>query len=162
MRRPVQLTAALAAAIALGAALAPAASARSRHFHETIETAPIVTSPTFPAAGSTQSSAGPIHTPAFGRGGGAQLNVGRVTAVQGSTITFTVRGTDFFGAGSQRWTGTGTATLAADGSITSRGRGHYTGGNGRFRRARGRFTFTSTQVAGSPITSITSDGTVRF
>lgn len=162
MRRSARLTAAAATVIAVGGGIAPVASARTRHFHETLETATLAMSANFPAPGSTQRNAGPIHTTAFGRGGGAQLNLATATALQGSTITFKVRGTDFFAGGSQRWVGAGTATLGADGSITSRGRGHYTGGTGRFRHARGTFTFTSTQAAGSPITRLTSSGTIRF
>lgn len=145
------------------AVVAPAASARTTRFTERIPIAAIETGATFPGLGSTLASAGPIATRAFGPGGGAQLNRLVVTAVPSpTTLVFKVRGTDFFAAGSQRWKAHGTARIHPDGSVTSRGAGSYTGGAGRFRRARGTFTFTSTQASGSPITHIDSSGTIRF
>jgi hypothetical protein len=45
-----------------------------------------------------------------------------------TTFTFTVRGTDFFAAGTQRSTACGAGTLQADGSFTATGRGRYVGG----------------------------------
>ena len=138
------------------------AAARTRHFSETIRSVPISTDATFPAAGSGQLAASIISTKAFG-GQGAQIY--RLVATgqpSANTLTFRVTGTDFFGAGTQRWKASGTATIQADGSITSTGKGSFTGGTGRFRHARGPFTFTSAQAANSQLTVLKSTGTLRY
>jgi hypothetical protein len=157
----VFVAACVSVAACLGAASASAAT--TIRFTETQVTNQISASGDFPGVGGTQTNAGTITTTAFGRGQKAQINTVRVTGQPAATtLAFTVRGTDFFAAGTQRWTARGTATIQPDGSITATGRGRYVGGTGRYRRARGTFSFTATQAAGTTIQTARSRGTIRF
>jgi hypothetical protein len=157
----------IATAAVLIAALCPAAAtaeaATTVRFTETQVTNQLSAAGGFPAVGGTQVNAGTITTASFGKGDKAQVNTVRITGQSSATtFTFTVRGTDFFAAGTQRWTGGGTGTVNADGSFTATGRGRYVGGTGRYRGARGRFTFSATQAAGTTVQTARSRGTIRF
>ena len=157
----VFIAACVSVAVCLGTASTSAAT--TIRVTETQVTNQISASSGFPGVGGTQRNAGTISTTAFGRGQKAQVNTVTVTGQPtATTIAFTVRGTDFFAAGTQRWTARGTATIQPDGSITAAGRGRFVGGTGRYRGARGTFSFTGTQAAGTTIQTARSRGTIRF
>lgn len=154
------VTAAVLAALCPTAASASAAT--TVRFRETQVTNQLSAAGGFPAVGGTQVNAGTITTASFGKGEKAQVNTVRITGQPtATTFAFTLRGTDFFAAGTQRWTARGTGTLNAD-SFTATGRGRYLGGTGRYRGARGTFAFSATQAAGTTVQTARSRGTIRF
>ena len=159
----IRLISAAVLAAALGPAAATADAATTVRFTETQTTNQLSVAGGFPAVGGTQVNAGTITTASLGKGDKAQLNTVRITGQStATTFAFTVRGTDFFAAGTQRWTARGTGTLNADGSFTATGRGRYVGGTGRYRGARGTFSFSATQAAGTTVQTARSRGTIRF
>lgn len=161
MSRRILAAACVSVAVYLGTASASAAT--TVRFTETQVTNQISAAGGFPGVGGTQRNAGTITTTAFGRGQKAQVNTVKVTGqATATTVAFTIRGTDFFAAGTQRWTARGNATIEPDGSITAIGRGRYVGGTGRYRGARGTFSFTGTQAAGTTIQTARSRGTISF
>jgi hypothetical protein len=143
-----------------------AAAPTRRHtvrFSEAEQSVAVRTDATFPAVGSTQLGTAVIRTKAFGPGEKAQIFHLKITG-QPTATTFAVRlsGTDFFAAGTQRWTARGTGVLKRDGTLAATGKGTYRGGTGRFRRITGSFTFTSTQPPMNPVTTTRSKGKVSY
>jgi hypothetical protein len=158
-----RLVTAACVTVALCPGVATASAATTVRFTETQVTNQLSVAGGFPAVGGTQINAGTLTTAAFGRGEKAQVNTVKVTGQPtATTFTFTLRGTDFFAAGTQRWTARGTGAIQPDGSLTATGRGRYLGGTGRYRGARGTFTFSANQPAGSTIVTARSRGTIRF
>jgi hypothetical protein len=139
-----------------------AAKKKTVRFTETETSAPISTDANFPAVGSHQLSAAVLTTKAFGPGDKAQISRLRVTGGTPANLTYAVTGTDFFAAGTQRWTATGRAVLHSNGSVTSTGTGTYVGGTGAYRGARGSFTFSSTQPTLTAPTVLKSAGKVVY
>ncbi|HEY6762075.1 MAG TPA: hypothetical protein VI318_21420 [Baekduia sp.] len=61
------------------------------------------------------------------------------------TVTFTSKFIDYYAAGTESGTLTGTAVAQPDGSATLSGTGKITGGSGRYKHAKGTLKFTGTQ-----------------
>jgi hypothetical protein len=152
---------------AIGLMSVPSASAeltriKTTHFTETETSAPISVSARFPAVGSHELSAAVISTAAFGPGRKGQVSLLTVTGGTPADLTYTATGTDFFAAGTQRWTATGRAVIHANGSITTTGKGSYVGGTGVYRHARGSFTFNSRQPTLTAPTVLESTGKISY
>jgi hypothetical protein len=146
--------------LALGVlALAPAsAGARTKAAHRiavTMRLAIVSSTGTVPQAGSNEVQAGIVRS-----------SLGRGAAIASFSFDGTpvARGTAqlFFARGSLISDVTSTATPQPDGSLAITGKGTVTRGTGRYRGARGRFTVTGTQEAGSMIVVLTGRGTVRY
>jgi len=168
MSRPIRIGSA-ATLVLIGLCLvfvAPVGAVLTRsktvRFTETETSAPISTSANFPGIGSHQLSAAVITTKAFGRGDKAQVNRLTVTGGTVANLKYAATGTDFFASGTQRWKVTGRAVLHANGTVTSAGSGVYVGGTGVYRRARGSFTFTSTQPSLTAPTVLKSAGKIIY
>jgi len=158
----------LAAALAaIGLISVPSAGAeltkiKTVHFSETETSAPISTSANFPAVGSRELSAAVIGTKAFGPGRKGQVSLLIVTGGNVADLLYTVTGTDFFAAGTQRWKATGRAVLHANGSVTSVGKGRYVGGTRMYLHARGSFSFSSSQPSLTAPTVLKSTGKLVY
>jgi hypothetical protein len=77
------------------------------------------------------------------------------------TFTFTSTFIDYYTAGIESGTLTGTATPQPDGSATLSGTGKITGGTGRYKRVKGTLKFTGTQGADGRYT-VTYTGTLTY
>ena len=95
------------------------------------------------------------------RGAYAARNTTTTASASGPTLTFTSKFIDYYTAGTERGTLTGTATQQPDGSFTLTGSGKVTGGTGRYRKARGTLTFTGTQASDGRYT-VTFTGTLTY
>jgi hypothetical protein len=148
--------------ISIPSARAELTKIKTVRFSETETSAPISTSANFPKVGSRELSAAVISTKAFGPGRKGQVSLLIVTGGNAAHPLYTVRGTDFFAAGTQRWTAKGQAVLQPNGSVTSVGRGHYVGGTGIYRHARGSFRFSSSQPSLTAPTVLKSTGKLAY
>jgi hypothetical protein len=119
-----------------------ALAAVKHHVSQTVKTSSISQSANYPSPGSRNTSAGTV-TGSLGSGAVIQKLVitGHPTV---TTYTFKVTGTVFYAHGTTRASASGTATAQTNGSAAVSGHGHYTGGTGLYRGARGKFTFTGT------------------
>ena len=119
-----------------------ALAAVKHHVSQTVKVSSISQSSNYPNPGSRNTSAGTV-TGTLGSGAIVQklLITGHPTV---TTYTFSATSTGFYAHGTTKVSVTGTATAQANGSTTVAGHGHYTGGTGRYRGARGKFSFTGT------------------
>ena len=92
-------------------------------------------------------------------GRGASLLLARAGSTQGEIIH---TATAFYRRGTIRVRGTNTAVIQPDGSVVIQGSGNFVGGTGRFKGARGTYTVTGTQPAGSNVQTLEIEGTVRY
>jgi hypothetical protein len=77
------------------------------------------------------------------------------------TVTFTSKFIDYYAAGTESGTLTGTATLQPDGSATLSGTGKITAGTGRYKHAKGTLKFTGIQRSDGRYT-VTYTGTLTY
>jgi hypothetical protein len=76
-------------------------------------------------------------------------------------LTFTSKFIDYYVAGTESGTLTGTATAQPDGSATLSGTGRITAGTGRYKKAKGTLKFTGTQGSDGRYT-VTYTGTLTY
>jgi hypothetical protein len=93
--------------------------------------------------------------------GGYAARQTSITSPSGTTVNFTSKFTDYYLAGTERGTITGTAIQQPDGTFTLSGSGKITGGTGRYRKAHGTITFTGTQATDGRYT-VNFTGTLTY
>lgn len=148
----------LSALVLAGVALlAPAAAqAVTVKADATVRLATISSKGTPPAPGSSSTSAGTVSRGALGRGAiTSKLTFGENLSFTGSTRSF-------FAAGTVAGTLKGSAKGNPDGSVTFSGSGTFTGGTGRFRGAKGKFSFTGTLPSGAQVTTLQVKGSIKY
>lgn len=163
MLRRGLLVAVLVVAALFGATLAQAKS--SHHFAVTTQLVVISRSAGYPAIGSSVESVGVEKSTLAGDG--AQVQTLTITGhPTATTYTFKGKSTEFYSHGTLNGRFSGTATVQANGSAILTGKGHFTGGTDRFRRASGKFTFTGSApaaVAGKPqVATANATGKVSY
>ena len=153
-RRVVSIILPLAALLALSV---PAQAAKSKVYRAdgTVTQASLSSTGNPPATG-TSTTAG-IVTGKLGRG----AITGKTTFGPAPKFTATFRA--FFNRGSIKGTLSGTGSQNPDGSISFAGTGKFTGGTGRYKGARGSFSFTGrTQSATVTTSTFQVRGAVRY
>lgn len=95
------------------------------------------------------------------RGPYAARNSTTTAPAPNGTFTFTSKFIDYYAAGTETGTLTGTATPQADGSTAFAGTGKITGGSGRYKHAKGTLKFTGTQGTDGRYT-VTYTGSVTY
>ena len=160
MRRTLTITLSLLAALAV----APAALAQSSHrYTSSFDLHTLSTGDGYPNAGGAAVLSGTWNVSGLGESGGALLD--RITITghpTDSVFTFKGAETAFLPGGTVNDVSTGWSMLRPDGTLAVAGEGDFISGTGKYRRARGHFTFTGT---GSPVTGVTnmkSRGTLVF
>ena len=76
--------------------------------------------------------------------------------------TVTSKGRSFGPSGSVKYKLSGTGTLNSDGSISFSGSGKVRGGTARYKLAKGSFSFSGTQPAGSTVASLRIKGKIKY
>jgi hypothetical protein len=160
MRRTLTITLSLFAALAL----APAALAQKPHrYSSSFELNTLSTGNGYPSQGGVAVLSGDWNISGLGESSGALLDRVTITGHPTDTI-FTFKGaeTGFLPGGTINNVATGWSLLRPDGTLAVAGEGDFIGGTGKYRGARGHFTYTGT---GSPVTGVTrmtSRGTIAF
>ena len=162
---PAILLAGLALTAGAGLTLAkPKSNVKKHKAHAIVRLTTLDQSPTYPAPGSTIVDAGTIKSSV---GSGAVIQKTTITGhPTGTTFTLTTSANDYYRNGTVKATGSGTATLHADGSVSVAGSGRYKGGSGRYKHAKGKFTYTGSApkpVANQPtVLTVTVTGTISY
>lgn len=146
----------VAGAILLLSAPAQAARKVTRSADATVYLATIASEGTPGNPGSASTSAGAIYNSRFGEG------ALKAVAAWGENLTFGANVRFFYGRGTLRSSVRGQAVANSDGSVSYSGTGQFTGGTGRYRGARGNFTFTGTAGSGANTAVYQFTGTVRY
>jgi hypothetical protein len=95
------------------------------------------------------------------RGPYAARNSTTTAPAANGTVTFTSKFIDYYAAGTESGTLTGTAVAQPDGSAALSGTGKITGGSGRYKHAKGTLKFTGTQGSDGRYT-VTYTGTLTY
>jgi hypothetical protein len=145
-------TLAWVAVAAMSGIIAPAAQAKTLQVKGTERGAVIDTqgaTTLFAALGSDQ------------RGPYVARNSSTITPAANGAFTFTSNFIDYYTAGTERGTLSGTATPQPDGTTAIAGTGKITSGTGRYKHAKGTLKFTGTQGADGRYT-VTFTGTLTY
>jgi len=138
---------------AMAAAATPAQAAR-HNFDGTITLAPIAETGNPPFSGNADYAGSVTST--LGRG--ALLAHNDYTYSPAFQGTFRI----FFNKGTLRATTSGSGSAAPGGGIGITGAGQITKGTGKYKGAKGKFTFTGTEPPNSEITTFEVDGSVKY
>src|SRR4051794_38843150 len=160
MRRMLTLSVSLFAALAI----APAALAQSSHrYSSSIELNTLSTGNGYPSAGGFSVLSGDWNVTGLGESAGALVDRLTITGHPTDAVfTFKAAETGFLPGGTINDVAAGWSMLRPDGTLAVAGEGDFIGGTGKYRRARGHFTYTG---VGSPVTGVirlTSRGTIIF
>jgi len=149
-------TASVLLALAVPAVAPAAAQAKhTRSYTATIRLAAVSVTGTIPAAGSSEVQAGLVDS-TLGRGAAlATFNFSGTPTATGTAELF-------YTNGYIKSTATSTATPQADGSLALTGSGKVIRGTGRYKHITGSYTCTGTEPAGSTVTTLTCQGTIRY
>jgi hypothetical protein len=164
MRRAIVISfVALLALVVSGATLA-ADEETSHKFTATIQQAEIAQTGSVPLAGSTATVAATFDSTLGGNG--AEVTHVTFTGPTGTPATFGFDGkaTAFVAHGSVTISLDGSLTVHAGGSLTFVGTGRVTGGTGRYRGAKGSFTFTgaSPSAGAGHVDTFQYTGTITY
>jgi hypothetical protein len=169
LRRSSSRLALLAILVVAGLAASATADGKAKtHKHSlkgTVELGTIKTTGQFPQVGSTLIDAG-IFTGGRPFGSGAESDSLKVTSLKTSpSVVVTVAGTArlyFDRGGSLNSKVTFTATPQSDGSTTYTGSGHFAGGTGPYKGAKGKVSFSGSLPANSEIATLSVKGSVSY
>ena len=141
------------------ASVAIAQAATGHRVNQTAKLLRLFTSATYPNPGSKVVNVGTISgNPASG----AVIQHVTITG-HPTTTTYTLKATatDFYANGTTRTSFSGVATAQPNGALTVTSNGHYTGGTGAYRGARGTFSFASAAAPSGPLVAHLT-GAIRY
>jgi hypothetical protein len=161
---------AIAASLVIAALAGPAASlatakthprAKTRSYKSNITSATLSTANGYPNPGGTALTAGTLKLTGFGEG--AVVDRVKITShPDGVNFMFSGTEVDFLAEGTWKSSFTGIATVQPDGSQALRIDGRFTGGTGKYRRAKGNYHFTGTVAPLSTVLTGQSTGSITF